>query len=55
MNNPTAGGSYIRQPDGSLKLVEKTAQLGTDEHEGFAQTAPEAEQSKPGAVAPEKE
>jgi hypothetical protein len=41
MTNPSAGGSYARQPDGSLKLVEETAQLGTEQHEGAAQPAPE--------------
>jgi hypothetical protein len=49
MNTPAAGGSYVRQPDGTLKLVEETAQLGSDKHEGAAEPdkAPKDEAPQP--------
>jgi hypothetical protein len=49
MSNPSQGGSYRRNPDGSLERVEATAQLGSPDHEGVgvpveqADAAPAAE------------
>lgn len=54
MTNPSAGGSYVRQPDGTLKLVEETAQLGSAKHEdnvaADVQPEPAAETTKPRAA-----
>ena len=47
MTNPHAGGSYIRQKDGTLKLVEETAQLGTEKHESAVQPEAASVDTKP--------
>jgi hypothetical protein len=52
MSNPSQGGSYRRNPDGSLERVESTAQLGSPEHEGVeAVPAPPVTSTAPAAPA----
>ena len=52
MSTPQQGGAYLRDKDGSLKLVEQTAQLGTEQH-GAAPGAPADE--APPARGPKRE
>jgi len=55
MSNPTQGGSYRRKSDGSLELVDQTAQLGSPDHEGVAAVPMPPEQQPASTPAAPKE